>query len=362
MGNQNLNNAILSNQAGVVGEFSIDPMNTDGVGGTKETFYQNNRWAQQWGYFNSVPDLKSAILMKAIWNVGKGYTCSPETEVILRHISGWGKDTFEDILFNMEVTKRIGGDALAEIIRDKSGLIINLKPLDPSSIGWYVDNKGIITRYCQKSKVPNGKEIEFKPEDILHLSNNRVADQIHGISDIDVLESTILADEENFADIRKVMHRQARPLIIFKLKTDDPSTISAVQAKLDQATKLGENIYLPDDDNTLSYEVVQVQVSDLILAWRDDMRNKFFRAIGLPQVVPGAGGNSTESESKVIYLAFEQIVEKEQRTIEAQIRSQLFLEIDLVPPASISGNLVSDANKDGSLAPQPSDTTAGVGR
>ena len=69
---------------------------------------------------------------------------------------------------------------------------------------------------------------------------------------------------------------------------------------MDQATQKGENIYIPDDDNTISYEVVQVNPNAMIMEWRNDIRNKFYRTIGLPQVVPGAGGSSTESESKVI--------------------------------------------------------------
>lgn len=362
----NLNSATVSNTSTVVSDYTIPAVATDGITGMAETFWQNSRWTTQYGFFSQVPDLKSAILMKAIWTVGKGFTCDPRTQSILEHIDGWGKDTFSDILFNLEVTRRIGGDAFAEIIRDPDKkMIINLKPLDPGSMRIIIDERGRIKKYQQMARTPTGKPITFEPNEIFHLSNNRVADQIHGLSDIDALENTILADEENFNDIRKVMHRQARPMIMFKIKTDDATQIRTFISKMDNATKTGDNIYIPNDDNTVEYEVVQVQVSDLIMAWRDDIRNKFYRSIGLPQVVPGAGGNSTESESKVIYLAFEQIIEKEQRQIEEQIWAQLDLKINLYPPATISQELQNDAAKDGAAAQlslQPSDTTAGSGR
>ena len=58
----------------------------------------------------------------------------------------------------------------------------------------------------------------FKPSEMFHLSNNRLADQIHGISDIESLDKTLLAELESFDDVTKVMHRQAKPFIIFKLK------------------------------------------------------------------------------------------------------------------------------------------------
>lgn len=359
-----IDTATVSDMANSVEAYEIDALNTDGAGDQKETTWQNTEWSTYWGYFNSVPDLKSAMLMKAIWNVGKGYETDPETKVLLENIRGWGKDTFDDIIFNMEVVKRVGGDAYAEIIKDDKGRLINLKPLDPGSIKIVVDDKGIIKRYEQTSKVKGNKNVvKFKPEDILHLSNNRLADQIHGISDIKGMEETILAECENFNDMKKIMHRQAKPMIMFKLGTDDQSKINTFITKMDSATNLGENIYIPDDENSVSYEVVQVNVSQIILEWRNDIRNKFYRTIGLPQIVPGAGGQSTESESKVIYLAFEQLVEKDQRSLEKQLYNQLFLKINFIPPTSMMENLQQDAAKDGATATlgfQPQDMNAGA--
>lgn len=365
MGQLNINKATLSDMENRVDLYEVAAMATDGATGSKETNWTNSRWAIQWGYFNSVPDLKTAILMAAIWTVGKGYTTDPETEVILDHIRGWGKDTFDDILFNMEVIKRVGGDSYAEIVRDpETDIIINLKPLDPSSIRIVVDNKGIIKRYEQISKLPNGKvEAKFEVEDILHFSHNRLADQIHGISDIDALEPIIKASEESFADIKKVMHRQAKPMIMFKLGTDDQVTIDAFVAKMDSATNKGENIYIPDDKNSVNYEVVQVNVSQIIMEWRNDIKNRFYRCLGLPQIVFGSSG-STESGGKIEYLAHEQIFEHNQRKVEKDLWNQLSFKIDLYPPTSLVENLQADEAKDaqGAIGLQPSDVQAGVGR
>jgi hypothetical protein len=358
----NIGTSTLSDQTNVVTDYSVTAMSTDGIGAGKETSYNNSRWSQQWGYFNSVADLKSAIITKAIWNVGKGWESDDATKVILDHISGWGKDTFDDILFNMEIVRRVGGDSFAEIIRDDKG-IINLKPLDPASINIIVDDKGIIKRYEQTNKLPNGKygtPLKFKPDEIFHLSNNRLADQIHGISDIDAVENTLLADGESFTDLKKIMHRQAKPMIMFKLGTDDQAKINAFITKMDQATQKGENIYIPDDANSVSYEVVQVDISPTILQWRDDIRRKFYSTIGLPELLPNSSG-STESGGKIGYLAFEQLVEKDQRYLEQQIWNQLNLKIDLIPPATLSENLKQDEQKDPAVF-QPNDMTAGVGK
>lgn len=51
-----------------VDDYEVEPLQTDGPSDLKETTYMNSRWSTQFGYFNTIPDLKSAIIMKAIWN------------------------------------------------------------------------------------------------------------------------------------------------------------------------------------------------------------------------------------------------------------------------------------------------------
>jgi len=249
----------------------------------------------------------------------------------------------------MDIVKRINdGGAYAEIIRDdKTGELLNLKPLDPASMVTIFDDKGMIKRYEQRTKT--GKEMnvkKFKPEEIFHLMHNRIADSIHGTDDIASVEKTILADDESFNDMKKIMHFQAKPFIVFKLKTDNTTKIASFAAKIKSARNLGEDMFIPDDENLLSYDVVQVNPTALLMAWRDDLRNKFYRTIGLPQIVPGGGGQSTESESKVIYVAFEQIVMHEQLDIEEQVWSQLKLRINLIHPTLIEDLLGIDEKKD----------------
>ena len=358
-----ISNTKISNLGNTITEVDVDSLNTDGISGSKETTWQNTQFSRYWGYFNTIPELKSALLMKATWDVGKGYTCDTATNVTLEHISGWGKDTFLDILFNMDLISRLAGDAYAEIIRDpKTNILLNLKPIDPGSIKIVLDDKGIIVRYEQTSKTPGRKNIEFKPDEIFHLSHNRLADQIHGVSDIVAMENTILAELENFTDLKKIMHRYAKPLIIFKLKTDDTTKINAFIAKMDTAMSLGENVYVPDDENILSFEVVQINVSAVVMQWRDDIRNKFYRTLGLPLIVFGNGG-TTESGGKIEYLAHEQVFSHDQKFIEEQIWNQLYIKIKLNSPVTLLDNLQRDQSKDANqgMEIQPNDMTAGSG-
>jgi len=354
MAKLDFSSAVSTDMENKVVDASVATLSTEGVSDQKETEYVNSEWTQQWGYFNAHPELKSAILMKTTWDVGKGYTADPETSVILDHISGMGKDTFEDVLFNADLVRYVGRDSFAEIIRAEDGTLLNLKPLDPSSISIIIDGKGIIKRYEQFNKLGPKKEAihTFKPDEIFHLSNNRLADQMHGISVIESLDKTLLAEIESFEDVKKVMHRQAKPFIIFKIKSDDPDKIDPLIAKVDAIRNKGEDLFIPDDENILSYEVVQVNVGEIILAWRQEITNKFYRALGMPLVLFGAQG-STESGSKMEYTAHEQVFEREQRYLERQVWNQLGLKIDLVSPVSLIENLQTDERKDMSASGVP---------
>lgn len=349
-------------RAAAIPAVSINTMLPDVATGQDEYTWQNTNWSKYWAYFNNIPELKQAVLMKALWVCGKGYsTFDSRTKVILDHVSGWGKDNFRTVLFNLLVQCYLAGDSFAEVIRDEKGVILNIKPLDPGSIIICVDGKGVIKEYRQTAYT--GKTITFKPEEIFHLSNNRIGGQIHGVSDIIAMEKTILAEYESFEDTKSVMHRFAKPLIMFKLGTDDPTTIANFANKMDAAIAANHNnIYLPDDKNTVSYEVVNINVSDLILAWRESITRKFYRALGLPLILFGSS-TGTESASKIEYLAHEEIFSHNQLFVEDNIWNQLYLKIKLNSPVTLLENLQQDESKDANqgMEIQPADLTAGRG-
>ena len=241
---------------------SMDTMVMDGIQDQEYTEWSNDRWPSQWGYFNQVPELKNAILLKSIWVCGKGYEVEDsKTKAILNNVDGCGKDTFRLLLYNQDVIRRVGGDSYAEVIRDpESGEFRNLKPLDPGTMKNVFDRSGRVVKYQQLTPYPTkgflnqikgnaiknwlGKRkvsAEFKPHEIFHLMNNRLGSQTHGISDIDSIEDTILADDKSFKDMEKIVRFQAKPFILFKLKTDNEAKITAFANKIRSMRNLGED-------------------------------------------------------------------------------------------------------------------------
>ena len=88
-------------------------------------------------------------------------------------------------------TKVIDGDSYAEIIRNKEGIFINLKSLAPDSIVSVWNSKGRILRYEQVNKIRGIKNRLFKPDEIFHLMNNKMAEETHGTNKIPAIEETI---------------------------------------------------------------------------------------------------------------------------------------------------------------------------
>jgi hypothetical protein len=337
-------------------DYSVLAQDTEAAGDQQEFTWQCTNWSTYLGYYKSIPELQTAIDAKAIWTMGAGFESDATTELLLMTIRGNGKDSFNTILTNLIRTYTIAGDSYAEIIRNKDGLLVNLKPLDPGSIVIVQNQKGQIKRYEQTSKV--SKDIKkFQPKDMLHLSRKRVADEIHGISVIPAVEWIILARNEAMTDWKRVCHRNIDPLWIFHLDTDDTSKISDFKSKMDAARVNGENMYVPK--GAVVPELVTVSQNGNLnpLTWINQLNDYFFQCVNVPQIIIGNAKEFTDASGKIVYLSYEQSVKSEQLYIEEQILNQLNIEIQLTFPASLQNDVISDNSKaPDMIAAQPADT------
>lgn len=345
-------------------DYSVETIQTDGAGEQKEFFYQNDTWSEDYGYYVKIPEFKRAVDTKALWTVGAGFEADDPTMLLLMTIKGNGKESFNSILTNMIKVKTISKDSFAEVIRDDDGVLVNLKVLDPSSIKVFQGWNGRIIRYEQvfKSKKPNKV---FRPEQIFHLSHERIADEIHGSRIIDSLKWLILARNEAMNDWKRVLHRNIDPLWIFHLDTDDANEIKAFKAKMDSAREKGECMYIPK--GAVVPELVSTATNSSLnpLAWINQLNDYFFQAVNVPQIIIGNAKEFTDASGKIVYLSYEQTVKAEQLYVEEQVLGQLNLDIRLTFPASLQQEAISDTPNATDLeeeaaesASQPNDFTA----
>ena len=337
-----LENSSLTTQKAV---YSVSALDTDGATQADETYYQNSKWSQWFAYYKKIPELKQAIDAKARWTLGRGYKADPITTLILDRVNGWGKDTFNTIMENMIKVMNVAGDAFAEIILDDNGFLLNLKPLDPSSIKIVADSKGIIKRYEQVSKVKDNPNKIFQPEELLHLAKDRIADEIHGVGIVESVEEIILMRNEAMKDWRRVLHRNVDPLFIFHLDTDDDQRIKTFKGQMDSVRATGENIYVPKGAVVPEIVATASQAGLNPLQWIDNLNAYFYSSVGVPDIILGSSKVLTEASAKIAYLAFEQTIEEDQLYIEEQILIQLNLVIELEFPASLENEMLSSQPK-----------------
>ena len=350
--------SVASDLSNAITDYSVDSQELSGAGSQKETTWQMSEWSINLGYYKEIPELQTAVDAKANWTLGAGFTSDEPTALLLGTIKGNGKDSFNSLLSNMIRVYTIGGDSFAEIIRDKRDRLINLKPLDPSSMVVVQNQKGRVIRYEQvsKTKIPNKR---YKPQQIFHLSRKRLADEIHGISVVPSVKWIILARNEAMSDWKRVLHRNIDPLWIFHLDTDDTVEIAAFKLKMDAARANGECMYIPKGAVVPELVTTAANASLNPLAWINQLNDYFFQAVNVPQIIIGNAKEFTDASGKIVYLSYEQSVKGEQLYIEEQVLGQLNIEIFLTFPASLQNELISDEGKQPDLqASQPNDTTA----
>lgn len=361
MGNLDITNARTADLSGV-SNFEVSPQQTDGVGNQKETYYDNPNFTTYFGYYKSIPELKKAIDALAMWVLGKGYTTDKGTEIKLSYIDGWGEDTFKSILWNMLVIKKINGDAFAEIIRDpETGKLINLKPLDPASMRIVVNRNGRIMRYEQRAKTKDGSPTKYSVNQILHISNDRVADEIHGTSVIEACKWVIDARNEAMADWRRIAHRAT--IRVLYIEEDKPTKLATIQSNYKDAIEKGELLILPGKPGEADFKELNLPPHEAFMAWIKYLENFFYQALGVPKVMLGGSEEFTEASSKIGYLTFEQVYMNEIVELEADLWNQMGVKIKFNKPASLRNEMLDSEDKNtGQVGFQPNDTTAGSGK
>lgn len=320
----------------------------ESAGTSKELEYKPE-WKKWKGFYLNSPELHSVVNRKAMWTVGKGYKTKKKDKKVLDSIRGNGLDTFNSIMFNAVVTYTTCGDFFAEIIRDKRNKIINLKPLNPGTIKIHANNQGVITHYSQKIGYDDD-EIIFNPTEIFHLAWNRISDQIHGNSTVEKLTEIISMIQEAKQDMRIVFHRYVKPLWVFSVDTDDSTEISDFKKKIDRTVQKAENLIVPKDtvDNIERVSIPQFSTLDP-LPWIRFLELEFVKSEGVPNIILGEGNQVTEATAKVLYLAFQQMVEWNQLFLQEQIKAQLGIDIEFEFPAQIQEELQEDEKKDGGI-------------
>lgn len=342
---------------GGITSYEVGTAETDGVQDQKESTYMNQNWTKQLGGFKGVPQYNRAVSALAFWSVGGGYTSNQKG--ILDNISGRGDSDFISIMKNMLKTKNFGEDAYAHAVRNEAGALINLKPLNTGSMRIVYGPDGVVIRYEQVSRVKGNKPKKFKPTEILHLSHDPIADELHGTSTYDLVEWVVTAKQEAMEDWKRISHRST--IRVLYVDEDKPTRLANLKRDYKDGIKKGELLILPCKKGEAAFEDLQLPPVEAFLAWMRYLDNFFYQVVGIPKVIADAT-DFTEAGGKMGFLTFEPVYVNEQKQLEADLWNQLAIKVKFNRPPSLSGELKQDEAKDGPLqASQTNDVVAGRG-
>lgn len=335
----NISNAMRTTLATTVTDYSVNPVALDAPNEAGETFYDFPNAKTYLGYYKTIPELKSAVDNMAVWTVGKGLTANDADVPTIENITGWGEDSFQSILENMIAVKLIVGDSFAEIIRNENGTLINLKPISPERMRIVVNEEGIIVRYEHRNTDGWRK---FKPYDILHLCNNRVADEIHGTSIIEACKWVIDARNEAMADWRRILHRST--IRVMYVDVENQTKLQNLRKDYAEAIQTGEVLVLPGKPGEVELKDYTAPPYEVFGNWIQYLENFFYQAVKIPRVI-ATSQDYTEAASKVGYLTFEPVYTREQTLLEQDIWNQLAIRVKFNRPASLGGTMQEDEEK-----------------
>lgn len=251
----------------------------------------------------------------------------------------------------MIIFKKAIGDSFAEIVREKDRLI-NLKPISPERVRLVFDSNGMLKRYDIMQ--PNGEYKPLKKENMFHLVNDKMADELHGHDLTKNVQWVIDARQEALRDERMIRHRELSMGVLY-LANDNPAKRDVIKTQYAEAVKNGEVLVLPE--GTAKLQDSGITPRDR-LAYIQYLENFFYQATGVPRVMATSEG-FTEAGGKVGFLTFQPVYTNEQQLLEQDMWNQLGIKIKFNRPPSLTGvEQENEAKNTGQLGFQPKDTKA----
>jgi len=354
MAELNLSQATTTDFSGTVPDFIVASKALDITDkNTDEFFHYFEEATINFGYYFNTPEIFNAANALATWAVSRGWIASdPTLKAQLDHIRGMGNDSFAKIMWNHEVVKLIVGDAFAQVKRGKSDIILNMIPISPERVRVVFNKSGLIKRY----DVWDGKDWKpIKKEDMLHSSNKRIGDQVHGQAQGEPAKKIVDALNEALDDERTIKHRD-KALGIAYYETDKAGKITFANTQIEKAVKTGEMLGLPKD--TVKIEPWPSRSSEDRTEWIRMLENKFYQIFGVPRSIASSDGTS-EVGGKMGHVIFEPIYTKEQGDLEEDLETQHAIIIKFNRPPSLGGMQpeIDESKNTGQVGIQPNDVS-----
>lgn len=361
MAELDLAKATTTDLTNVVPDFIVTAKALDAVNSDDETFHYFSKATQNFGYYFEIPEIYSAANGLSTWAFGRGWSTGTNTTAQgeLEHVTGIGFDTFDGVIWNFQVVKKVVGDAFIEIIwkdDDPKKPLLNLIPISPERVRLVYGKNKRFERY----DAWDGSDWKPIPiERMMHATNNRIGDQIHGTSQIDATKWIIDARNEALISNRMI-ERRGRAIGLVEFDTDNEGKINFGKTAIENGIANGEMIgYGKDTMKILDFP--NKSTNDR-MNWITYLENFFYQTFGVPRSIATSDGTS-EVGGKMGHVIFEPTYVREQREMENLFLNKLGIIIKWNKPPSLAGLQQETEEKNtGQVGLQPNDVEASLTR
>lgn len=295
-------------------------------------------WTKWHGIYRTIPEARSTIDTWCDWVVGKKLIMDSKTKKIVDRIRGNGKDTMRLILKNILRKSCICGDGFGDINKDKAGRLINLKPLNPGTIRIESNKKGMIEKYKQVTNNQINAEVldEWDLDEMFHIFNSRIADEIHGIPELEKTYNIMKWKHQSMGDLATMFHRYVFPVLEIYAKTDDPVELADIEATYTKSQKNMESRIIPAGAIEKVDRVSIPQFSTLDpLPWQKFLRSYHTESSNVPDIIRGKSDEVSLAAGKLNVFSYKEKVIMKQIEYSEQIRLQLGLDIKFEAPPEL---------------------------
>lgn len=296
-----------------------------------ETIYYSD-FLQWKGFVDRDPLLKGIISAQvdAITSsyAVKGRRADKVTE-ILQDMEGTGKQTFKIITNLMVKIATIGGDAYAEIVRDKvkgikGDVPTNLIVLPPNNIGQKIKN-GRLVHYVDRY---NGSKIIDKA-DILHLCYDPFGPMTHGEGLLFSMNNLLVNKDQLMESAGKIYEQYTKPLLAYFAETDDPTELQNIANAIKDANKTEEASLVLPANLIRDFKRIGVPEGSILdpSRWERVIRDHMVMGSRTSELVLGTGSVNSEENARIQMTGFRQMVRSKQVWLEESHNSQLLRQI-----------------------------------
>lgn len=301
-------------------------------------------WTKWHGIYRSIPEARSTIDTWINWIIGKKLTMDSKTRKIVERIEGNNKDTFRVILKNVKRVSKICGDGFSGIVKDKAKRLINLKVLNPGTIRIEANKMGMINKYSQVSNPPNPNVLDtWEPEEMFHIPNDRIADEIHGIPELEKTFNIMKWKHQSMGDLATMFHRYIFPILDVYAKTDDPTELAHIEDIYNKSVKNMNNRIIPEGvvDKVERVSIPQFSTLDP-LPWQKFLRSYWTETSNVPDIIRGKSDEVSLAAGKLNVFAYKEKIIMEQLEFSEQIKQQLGLDIKFEAPPDLDVEISND--------------------